>query len=137
MADRVESMADITVSVGESSDITVERLSMTKDIDIENVYGSNALFPDGYGINQVSYQGTMELNGNKLDFDDALFDGNGVPKEFEITLTHYDDTSTSFTECLVTSEGYEGTSGEVTTTTYEIVAHGKSHEGQVDGQNGG
>jgi uncharacterized protein YrzB (UPF0473 family) len=133
MADRVESMADIVVSVGNENDITVERLSMTKDIDIEQVYGSNALFPDGYGINQVSYQGTIELNGNKLEFDDTLFDSNGVPQEFNIVLTHFDGTETSFSECLVTSEGYESSSGEITTTTYEVVAHGKSHEGQADG----
>lgn len=132
MADRKESAADIVVSVGSENDIVCERLTLTKEIDIETIYGSNRVLPDGYAINQVSYQGTMELQGNRLDLEEQLFDGNGIPKEVSITVTHFDDTSTTFSEVLVTNEGWEMNSGESTTTTFEFVAMGKSHDGNVD-----
>lgn len=132
MADRKESAADIVVSVGSENDVVVERLTLTKEIDIETIYGSNRVLPDGYAINQVSYQGTMELQGNRLDLEDQLFDDNGIPKEVSITITHFDDTSTTFSEVLATSEGWEMSSGESTTTTFEFMAMGKSHDGNVD-----
>lgn len=132
MADRKESAADIVVSVGSENDVVVERLTLTKEIDIETIYGSNRVLPDGYAINQVSYQGTMELQGNRLDLEDQLFDDNGIPEEVSITITHFDDTSTTFSEVLATSEGWEMSSGESTTTTFEFIAMGKSHDGNVD-----
>lgn len=132
MADRKESAADISVSVGEENDIVVERLSLTKEIDIETIYGSGRVLPDGYAINQVSYQGTMELQGDKLDLEEQLFDGNGIPEEATINVTHFDGGLTSFTQVLATSEGWEMNSGESTTTTFEFIAMGKEHDGNVD-----
>jgi len=137
MADRKESAADIYVSLGSDGsdeEIVVDRLSVTKNIDISEIHGSGRLLPDGYSINQITYQGTMELMGNKLDLDDLLFDGNGVPKEAVINITHFDDTLTSFTEVLATSEGWEMNAGETTTTSYEFIAMGKEHNGSVDQQ---
>lgn len=132
MADRKESAADITISVGDKNDVVVERLTATKNIDIEQIYGSGRVYPDGYSINQIDYQGTMELQGDKLDLERQLFDGNGIPVEGTITITHFDGGRTSFTEVLATSEGYEMNSGESTTTTFEFIAMGKSHDGRVD-----
>ena len=137
MASRKETAADIRVSIGgdgnADTDIVVERLSLTKDIDVAEVYGSGRTLPDGYGINQVSYQGTMELVGNRLDLQQHFFDDNGIPKVVEaIVVSHLDDTTTSYTEILVTSEGWEMNSGETTTTTYEFIAMGKEHAGTVD-----
>lgn len=136
MADRIESAADITVSVdsetGNIKDIAVERLSVNKNIDIESIYGSGRMLPDGYAINQISYEGTIELIGNRYALETHFFDDNGIPEEFTITITHMDGGSTVFTECLATSEGYEMNSGESTTTTYEIVAMGKEKNGNPD-----
>lgn len=136
MADRKESAADIYVSVGSGGggdeEIVVERLSVTKNIDISEIHGSGRLLPDGYSIDSITYQGTMELQGNKLDLNQVLFDGNGVPKEAVINITHFDDSLTSFDEVLATSEGWEMNAGETTTTTYEFIAMGKEHGGQVD-----
>lgn len=132
MADRKESAADITVSVGDEDDVVVERLTMTKEIDIETIYGSGRTLPDSYAINQISYQGTVELVGNRLDLEETLFDSNGIPVEATITVTHMNDEATAFTEVLATSDGWEMNSGESTTTTFEIVAMGREHAGQVD-----
>lgn len=132
MANRKESASDIVVSVDDETDITVERLTLTKEIDIEQIYGSNNTLPDGYAINQISYQGTMELQGNRLDLQELFFDSNGIPVEVEITITHFDDTTTTYSEVLATSEGWEMSDGESTTTTYEFMAMGKSHAGRTD-----
>lgn len=134
MADRKESAADIVVSVEDREDVVVEQLSVTKEIDIETIYGSGRTLPDGYSINQISYQGSMELQGNKLDLQDVLFDDNGIPNEVTVNITHFDDTLTSFTEVLATNEGWEMSSGESTTTSYEFIAMGKEHAGQVDSE---
>jgi hypothetical protein len=132
MADRTESAADVVVSLGDETDIVVERLTVSKDIDIEQIYGSNRTLPDSYAINQVSYQGTVELQGNRLDLEEQMYDRNGIPEEFEITITHLNGEATVYGQCLVTSEGWEMSSGESTTTTFEFVAHAKSHGGEVD-----
>lgn len=134
MAERKESAADISISVGEETDIVVEQFSATKEIDIETIYGSGRTLPHGYSINEISYQGSMELSGNRLDLEDALFDDNGIPREAVINVTHFNDELTSFTQVLATSEGYEMSSGESTTTTFEFIAMGKEHGGQVDSE---
>lgn len=133
MADRKESAADIYVALGtdgedNTSEIVVERLSVTKEIDISQIYGSGRMLPDGYSINQISYQGTMELQGNRLDLDEKLFDSDGVPNEAIINITHFDDSLTSFTGVLATSEGWEMNAGQTTTTTYEFIAMGKRRD---------
>jgi hypothetical protein len=132
MADRKESAADITVSVGDEGEVVVERLSFTKEIEISTIYGSGRTLPDGYSIDQISYQGTMELQGNKLSLEDQLFDDNGIPQEATITITHFDGGSTSLDQVLATSEGWEMNAGETTTTTFEFMAMGKSHDGNPD-----
>lgn len=132
MPDRKESAADITVSVGDDSEVVVERLSYTKEIEISTIYGSGRKLPDGYSIDQISYQGTMELQGDKLDLDEVLFDENGIPVEVEITITHQDGGATTLEPVLATSEGWEMNAGETTTTTFEYMAMGKSHDGRID-----
>lgn len=132
MADRKESAADIHISIGDETDVVVERMTLNKNIDIEQIYGSGRTYPHGYAINQIDYQGTMELQGDRLELETQLFDGNGIPVESTITVTHFDGGSTIYTEVLATSEGYEMNQGESTTTTFEFIAMGKSHDGRVD-----
>jgi hypothetical protein len=134
MADRIESAADISVSVGDETNITVEELSLTKEIDIETIYGSGKTLPDSYAINEISYQGSIELQGNRLDLESALFDDNGIPEEFTVTIDHFDGNGTDFTQCLATSEGYEMSAGDPTTTTFEFIAMGKEHTDGVNDQ---
>lgn len=134
MAERKESAADIALSVGEDNDVVVEQFSATKEIDIETIYGSGRTLPHGYSVNEVSYQGSMELQGNRLDLEEQLFDDNGIPVEAVINITHFNEELTSFTQVLATSEGWEMNSGESTTTTFEFIAMGKEHAGSVDSE---
>jgi len=131
MVNRKESTADIRVSVGEE-EVVVESLSATKNIDIEQIYGSGQTLPDGYSINQVSYEGDMTLKGNRLDLESKLFDMNGIPKVFNVNITHLDGTPSGFQECLCTSEGYEASSGDTTETSFSFIAMRKKRGSQVD-----
>lgn len=133
MATRKESAADIRVSVSDETDVVVSRLQLTKDIDVEQLGGSGKMIPDHYSINQITYQGTMELNGNKLDLQDHFFDDNGIPIVADsIVVTHADGGKTMFTEIIVTSEGWEMNEGESTTTTFEFIAMGRYGDGTLD-----
>lgn len=134
MADRKETAADIRITVANGGEVVVERMTFTKNISVEEVRGSGRMFPDGYGITDISYQGQMELQGNKLDLEDHLFDDNGIPVEATITVTHADGTSTAFTEVIATSSGWEMNAEEITTTTYEFAAMGRQQAGQVDNE---
>lgn len=131
MAERKESAADIAVSVGGETNLVVEQLSLTKEIDIETVYGSGQTLPDGYGINQISYQGSIEFQGNKQELEDALFNDDGIPVEFTVTVTHHNGEATDFKQCLITSEGWEMNAGEITTTSFELIAMKKEYTGGV------
>lgn len=130
MADRKESAADIVINVDEA-ELTVESLSVSKDIDIETIYGSGKTLPDGYAINQISYEGDFTLKGNKTDLEGRFFDpSTGIPKIVDaIVITHLDGSSTSYQELLCRNSGYEVNSGETTETTFEFVAMKKSRDG--------
>lgn len=132
MVDRKESTADITVSVGDE-EVVVESLTVTKDVDIETIYGSGQTLPDGYAINQVSYEGDLTCMGNRQDLEDHFFDDNGIPEILDsITITHLDGSSTSFQDILITSDGYEVSSGDTTETTFDFIAMKKAKDGQAD-----
>ncbi|UBF22605.1 tail tube [Halorubrum tailed virus 25] len=132
MANRKESAADITVTVGEE-EVVVESLSVTKNVDIDTIHGSGQTLPDGYAINQVSYEGDMTCMGQKLDLEDKFFDENGIPKVLDaITITHYDGSSSSLQEILLTSEGYEMSAGETVETSFEFIAMKKARNGKAD-----
>lgn len=128
MADRKESAADIRVNVGEKQ-IPVEQMSVTKDIEIEMIYGAGNIIPSGYAINQIEYSGNMTIKGNRKDLEEEFFDDNGVPKIIAaIVITHLDGGSTTYDSALVTNQGYEVTSGETTETEFEFVAMAKDED---------
>jgi hypothetical protein len=130
MANRKESAADIKVTVG-SEEVTVETISLTKNVDIETIYGSGATFPDSYAINQVSYEGDMTCKGNKKDLESKFFDTNGIPVVLDsISITHLEGDSTDYNDILVTSDGYEMNSGEAVETTYSFVAMSKDGDNE-------
>ncbi|ELY47303.1 hypothetical protein [Natronorubrum sulfidifaciens] len=128
MVNRKESAADIRVNVGEEQ-VPVEQLSVTKDIEIETIYGAGNIIPSGFAITQIEYSGNMTVKGNKKDLEDKFFDGNGVPKVLPaIVITHLNGDATSYDTVLVTSQGYEVTSGETTETSFEFVAMSKDED---------
>ncbi|WP_330630661.1 hypothetical protein [Halocatena halophila] len=132
MVERKENTADIVVNVG-SEEVTVANMTYTKDIDVSAIYGSGQTIPNGYTIGHISYEGEIECEGNKHDINGHFFDGNGVPQVLDsITVTHLDGSETAFYEVLCTSEGYEVSDGDTTTTTYEYIAMRKGSAGSVD-----
>lgn len=132
MADRKESAADITVTVDEE-EVVVETLNVTKNVDVETIYGSGQTLPDGYAINQVSYEGDMTCKGNKFDLEGKFFDENGIPKILDaITISHLDSTSSALQQIILTSEGYEASAGDTAETTFEFVAMKKARNGTAD-----
>jgi hypothetical protein len=134
MSTRKESTSDIVVNVGDE-EVVVESLSVTKNVDVEAIYGSGRVFPDGYAIHQVSYEGTMTCAGNRQDLNSKFFDVNGIPEVLDsISITHLNGELTEFHDILVTSEGYEVNTGETTETTYQFIAMRKGVNGNVDTQ---
>ena len=132
MATRKESAADIVVSVGDE-EVTVESLSVTKNVEIDTIYGSGKTLPDGYSINEVSYEGDMTCKGNRHDLESHFFDSNGIPKVLDsITITHRDGGSTALQDILITSDGYEMDAGETVETSFEFIAMKKESNGSVD-----
>mgnify|MGYP006277666111 FL=1 len=132
MANRKESAADIVVTVG-SEEVVVETLNVSKNVDVETTYGSGQTLPDGYAINQVSYEGDMTCKGQKFDLERHFFDGNGIPKVLDaITISHLDGSSSSYQQIIVTSEGYEMSSGETVETSFEFIAMKKATNGVAD-----
>jgi len=132
MASRKESAADITVSVG-TEEVVVETLTVNKNVDVETIYGSGQTLPDGYSINQVSYEGDMTCKGNRQDLEDSFFDTNGIPVVLDsITITHADGGTTAFYEVILTSDGYEMNSGETVETSFEFIAMKKGRDGTMD-----
>jgi hypothetical protein len=132
MASRKESAADIKVNIGEE-EVVVETLSVTKNVDVETIYGSGQTLPDGYAINQVSYEGEVTCKGERFDLEGKFFDVNGIPKVLDaITITHLDGSSSALQEVIITSEGYEMNSGETTETSFEFLAMKKARDGVAD-----
>ncbi len=128
MVSRKESAADIRVNVG-SEQVPVEQLSVSKDIEIETIYGAGNIIPSGFAINRIEYTGNMSIKGNKKDLEGKFFDDNGVPMVLQsIIITHLDGEDTSYDTVLVTSQGYEVTSGETTETSFEWVAMSKDND---------
>jgi len=128
MVNRKESAADITVTVGET-EVVVETLSVTKNVDVETIYGSGAILPDAYAINQVSYEGEMTCKGEKKDLEAKFFDSNGIPEVLDaVSITHVDGDSTDFNDIIITSDGYEMSSGETVETSFEFVAMSKDND---------
>jgi hypothetical protein len=132
MTTRKESAADITVSVGDE-EVVVETLTVNKSVDVETIYGSGQTLPDGYSINQVSYDGDMTCKGNRQDLEQTFFDENGIPIVLDaITITHADGGTTVFYEVILTSDGYEMNSGETVETSFEFISMRKGRDGSVD-----
>ena len=138
MANRKESAADIIVSVGDAPDVVVETLSLTKNVDVEQIFGSGRTLPDGYAINQVTYEGEMTCKGNRKDLEEKFFDENGIPVILDaITVSHLGGGTTEYHDILVTSDGYEMSSGETVETSFEFIAMSKDGDVEptsVDGE---
>jgi hypothetical protein len=131
---RKESTSDIVVNLA-NEEVVVERLTLDKNIDMEETGGSGRPLPDGVAIHSVRYQGTMECVGNRRDLDEKFYDDNGLPKQLPaISITHLDGSLSGVQDVFVASDGYEASFGETTSTTYSFIAMRKFNGSRVDSQ---
>lgn len=137
--ERVESAANIYVrmSVGdEAFEIPVSEIDFTKDVDVERVR-EMGLYPDGYAINAVDIDGSLSFAGYEVrlpsggtrNLDQLLFDDDGSPVVFNITVAHEDPTDAdakadteTIANCIVTQSEYSASSGDTTESAYDFMA---------------
>ena len=144
--ERVEAAANIYVRLshgGSTFEIPVSDIDFTKDVDVERVR-EMGLYPDGYAINAIDIDGSLTFagnvvrkpNGGTADLDDLLFDDEGAPEVFDITVAHEvpgnavedggepgENVETdTLTNCIVTSSEFSASSEETTESSYDLMA---------------
>jgi len=142
--DRVESAANITLTISKGSDgsgsgdseimrVPISRLDRTKDIEISEIRQSS-LKANGYSVTSISFSGSMMFKGERVHgpdnspirISDLLFDEEDVPNPVSITITHeLSGKSETFQDVLVTSDAYESQSESETETSFDWVAMDK------------
>jgi hypothetical protein len=137
MTEQKEAAAQIEVRIG-SERIVVADLDTRTEIDVERLYGSGSVLPEGFAVKKIEHTGSATLNGNKLDLNSVLFyqptdtipEGAdvGTPKPATLTILHMDGTTTDFYEVMVVNRGFEFASEEVAQTSYEWIAMGSSDD---------
>lgn len=129
MTEEVESAAQVVFTVN-GTEVTVVELDTNKEINVEELGGSNHLLPAGYSITSIRYRGSMTCNGSKHDLESEFFDAQGKPIPGTLTVTHMDGTPENWNEVLLISQGYQMREGEVSQTAFEWVAMSK--DGDTD-----
>ncbi len=137
--DKVETAANIYVRISVndlSFEIPVSEVDRTKEVDAERVR-EMGLYPDGYAINGIDVDGSLSFAGNVVrtpqgstkNLDELLFDDDGVPRTFDITIAHEDPMATdteatteSIMHCIVTSSQFSSSSGDTTESSYDFLA---------------
>lgn len=152
--DRIESAADITLTVsysgdslgneaenatdgnnsGEILEVPISTLDRTKDVEISEIR-ENSLKASGYSITSISFSGSMMFkgemvsgpDGRPITIEDLLYDDSGVPTPVSITITHErSQDAETFEDVLVTSDSYEVQSESETETAFDWIAMDKS-----------
>ena len=95
------------------------------------------LYPDGYAVNAIDIDGSLTFAGNVVrlptggtrDLDELLFEDDGAPKVFDITVVHENpeegdgETSTETIEnSIVTTSDFSASEGDTTESSYEFMA---------------
>lgn len=136
--DQYESAANITFSINEN-EIPITGLDTNKEVDIEEIRANN-LKPIGYSVTEIAFSGSMTFDGNAAikgadvdedNYEDFFTDDEGVPVvDAQITVYHEnDDQRTTYDNVMVTSEGYETDSGEVSGITFDWIASDRKKKG--------
>lgn len=141
---RVETAANIyvqlTIEVGDevvSFEVPVSELDLTKEVDVERVR-ETGLYPDGYAINGIDIDGSLSFSGHVVrvpdltdtyDLDELLFNDDGTPRIFDVSVVHEADDVVNETSgnvdtienCIVTSSNYNASAEETTESSYEFI----------------
>ena len=129
--DKYESAANITFTIGEN-EIPIRSIDTTKDVEIEEIRG-NSLRAIGYSVTEIAYSGSMEFDGNGViedsdidadDLEDFFTDEEGIPiTGATVTVSHdNDDRQTAYENVMVTSDGYETSTGDVSGVSFDWIA---------------
>lgn len=152
--DQYEAAANIefTINISESSvvggdeqdQITVPIASVdaNKDVEIEQIRGNNVL-PIGFSVTEIEYSGSVtfdgngfvEVDGEMYHLEDLFVDDDGMPVTgSEIVIYHEiaahgnDSKQTVYEDVMVTSDGYETDSGDVSGVTFDWIAADRTRE---------
>lgn len=127
--DQTENASDIEIILSNAANddknvtIAVDSLSLNEDIDFTKRYGSGNNKPTGRSTGHFDAGGSFTVMGlEKSVLNYLLFDENGHPKKFTISITHPSGLSTGVTGCKVESRGYEISDGEMSETSYDFDA---------------
>lgn len=129
--EQYESAANITLTIKET-ELPVQSIDTTKDVEIEEIR-SNNLKPIGYSITEIAYSGSMTFDGNGIlddseidetSLEDFFTDDDGIPVDGSTVVIMHDNDNkqTEYYDVMVTSDGYETSSGEVSGLTFDWIA---------------
>lgn len=132
----VEAAQNVTLSITTNDadyELSVFQVDTQKKITVEEVRENN-VFPIGDATTKIEYSGSVTFKGRRHVIDTYLFDDEGLPRRnVELTLAHdpLDDPDAdpfveTWHDVRVVSSGYEMQSGEVTQTSYDWIALGKT-----------
>lgn len=125
--DKAHVKADEEVTAGielhiEGTSYTIKGLDTSKEISFSEIRGNNIKL-EAAPETAIDYSGSLTFHGDKKSyFDDVLFDAEGLPKEFSITITHKNGKKSGYEQAKVTSEGYTADEGDATETSYDWFA---------------
>lgn len=154
--DQYESAANIefTINVSGNSDVggnntdevtvPVASIDASKDVEIEQIRGNN-LKPVGFSLTEIEYSGSVtfdgngyvEVDGSQHHLEELFTNQDGIPvTESEIVITHEADgmvdgesaKETDYEDVMVTSDGYESDSGEVSGITFDWIASDRNRD---------
>jgi hypothetical protein len=146
---QVETAAHIYVRIaledGSTFEVPVSEIDFTKDVDVERVR-EMGMHPNGYAVNAIDVDGSLTFAGHRVkpptggekDLDALLFNNDGTPSTFDVTIAHEDAGGNSvngdedeFTDltgsdtlknCIVTQSEFTASSGDSTESSYEFMA---------------
>lgn len=136
--DFVETAANIYVRLvvdGNVFEVPVSEVDRTKEVDVERVR-EMGLHADAFAINAIDIDGSITFAGSRVrvpngankDLDDLLFNEEGEPRVFNVTIAKEDpenpDTEArteTIAQCIVTNSNFSSSTGEATESSYEFV----------------
>lgn len=141
--DQYEAAANITFSI-DGVEIPIGSIDTSKDVEIEQIRANN-LKPIAFSITEIDFSGSMtfegsgyldelgvedEVDGGEDHLEDLFTNDNGVPVDgCGITIYHENsDKQTVYDDVMVTSDGYESESTEVSGVTFDWIAGDRERE---------
>ena len=120
-----ENHSGITFNVNQTAYL-VESVNFNIEVAIAVIHANN-VYPQGWSVSEANFGGTVVFPGNVRERIQAELTTDGVlPTEGRsITLVHEDDSTTTFTDVMITNYDYASEQGqEKTESEYAWIALG-------------